>query len=271
MDMILEILRSIFLGLVHGVGEVLPVSGRGHVVIFLRVIGADPDLVPMILLSAGFGTMLALLHHFRTDLANMVAGTFRYTLKKDFTRKGDTSDLVTVLVASVPVIILGLFFRNLFPLDDLLSTGFGMLVTGALLIAVFRMKDIPWKTDVTTRDSAVFGLFQVFALFPGLSRVATLLSAGLFQKIDLKKTVRFALLVHLFSFTPLLLFSISDVNGLPDTASVISCVTAIITGFIGAKGAAIWMLKSLRVRHLNALGWYVALLGLFSMILYMTI
>jgi undecaprenyl-diphosphatase len=271
MDMILEILRSILLGLIHGVGEVLPVSGRGHVVLFLRVINADPDLVPMILLSAGFGTMLALLHHFRTDLANMAAGTFRYVFKKDFTRKADMSDLVTVLIASTPVVILSLFFRNLFPLDDLLSIGFGMLVSGVLLIAVFRMKDIPWKTDVTTKDSAVFGLFQVFALFPGLSRVATLVSAGLFSKIDLKKTVRFALLVHLFSFTPLLLFSISDVNGLPDASSVISCAVSIITGFIGAKGAAIWMLKSLRVRHLNVLGWYVGVLGLFAMILYMTV
>jgi undecaprenyl-diphosphatase len=270
MDKVIDLLRSIILGLMYGLGEIVPVSGRGHVVIFGKLFGFSESLLPMFLLSAGFGTSLALLHHFRVDLKNMLVGTFKYGFKKDFTRKADVQELVKVLVTAIPVVILGLILKRLMPVDDMLSTGFALIVTGALLITVFRMKDIPWKTDLTLKDAFVLGIFQVFALFPSLSRTATTISGGLFQKVELRKTVRFALIVYLMAFLPLLLFSIGDVSVETDQMSIINCLVAMIASFVATKVGIIWMLKMFRIRYLSYLGFYGLILGLFSMVMYMT-
>jgi undecaprenyl-diphosphatase len=169
-----EYIEALILGVVQGVAEFLPISSKGHLVIFSELIQrfsgnvVDPESNLRMIVALHVGTLFSILWIYRKDL---------WELRKR------PKIVLAILIATLPLVAIGLS-----PLKDVvkeafgtpLSAGCGLLVTAALLSSAhyFEANKRPLE-DLTPVRAGIIGLFQAFALFPGVSRSGTTISGGL--------------------------------------------------------------------------------------------
>lgn len=182
---ILEFLKVIFLGIVEGVTEWLPISSTGHMILvdeFLKLNITDA-FKEMFFVVIQLGAILAVVVLFFNKLNP-------FSSKKDKVEKKDTISLwVKVLIASIPAGIIGLLFND--KLDELFynytTVSITLIVYGVLFILMEiwnkKKKDEP-KVDtfkkLTFKSAFIIGAAQMLALIPGTSRSgATILGAML--------------------------------------------------------------------------------------------
>ncbi|MBT3250139.1 MAG: undecaprenyl-diphosphate phosphatase [Candidatus Pacebacteria bacterium] len=178
-------LEAIFLGMVQGATEFLPVSSSGHLVLAQDLLGwGQPDLTFDVWLH--FSTLLAVVIFFWKDLLSL-------------TKK----EALVILVASIPAALVGLFF------EDAISGLFGStkIVASTLLVTgVFNLitANIIKKRSVEKESSAIsfkqgffVGLFQALAIIPGISRSGSTVLAGSLQGLDRLKAFRFSFMLSL--------------------------------------------------------------------------
>ena len=187
-------LETIFLGLIQGLTEFLPVSSSGHLVIFQNLLGfREPEL--LLDSALHLGTLLAVCIYFRLDLGKMATEAWRFDFKKPH-----GSLILWVLAGSVPTGLIGVIFRS--PLESLFGsiglTGVMLIGTG-VIVAVTRL--IPGsygtRTDVGLLAALAVGTAQGLAIIPGISRSGATIVCGLLCGLDRDLAARFSFLLSL--------------------------------------------------------------------------
>ncbi len=176
-----EMLKVIFLGIVEGITEWLPISSTGHMILvdeFLHLNVSD-EFMEMFLVVIQLGAILAVCVLFFHKLNP-------FSSRKNSVEKRDTLRLwVKVLIGCVPAGIIGVLF------DDAINNVFyrpkvvalTLIIYGILFIVVenFNRRRKPTMrslNSLTYRTAIFIGCFQILALIPGTSRSgATILGA----------------------------------------------------------------------------------------------
>ena len=181
MDILLEFIKAILLGIVQGITEWLPISSTGHMILvneFLQM-QFDKSFVDLFIVVIQFGSILAVLLLYFHKLNP-------FSPSKSTEEKKDTFILWSkVLVACVPAGVIGILFND--QIKELLYTPFviaiALIAYGIGFIVVENQhKSSPTNTlaKISYRDALLIGGFQVLALVPGTSRSgATILGATL--------------------------------------------------------------------------------------------
>ena len=223
----MTLLLSLFLGLIQGVTEFLPISSSGHLSIlqnlFLLDYSEDDHLLFDVFLH--LGTLISIIVVYRKDIKTMISdGVTFLRMRSDsdsdepVVMKPPARALLFVLVGTIPLLITLIFMGSVKRLFTQLGfIGFALLVTGGLLFVSDRYIKKGNKTDktMTLKDAIIIGLSQAVAVIPGLSRSGTTISVGLARGLNATFAVRFSLLL-----------SIPAVFG----ATVVSLYSAIKTG-----------------------------------------
>ena len=205
----MSVIMSLFLGLVQGITEFLPISSSGHLSIFQNLFSLnyseDDHLLFDVFLH--LGTLISIIVVYRKELKTMIADGL------DFLRMRSDSDsdepvvmkpparaLLFVIIGTIPLLIALIFMSSIKRL--LLNTtfiGFALLVTGGLLIVSDKMIKRGNKTEktMTIKDAIIIGLAQAVATIPGLSRSGTTISVGLARGLSGSFAVRFSLLLSI--------------------------------------------------------------------------
>lgn len=171
-------LQVIFLGVLQGLTEFLPVSSSGHLVIAQSLISGfdQPGVLFDVVLH--FATAVAIVIYFRERLLSL-----------------DLKEVGLLVVGSVPVLIVGLtvrsFVESLF--DSVMVVGFALLLTAGLNFltdrATGRRQVVGWI------DAVFVGIFQAMAVVPGLSRSGSTIFAGTAMGVERKKAAEFSFLL----------------------------------------------------------------------------
>lgn len=267
MENFVDIIKYIALGIIQGVTEILPISSSGHLTLFSRLFQIDLTNLTVFLMITNMGSFLALLFFFRKDVGQLIAGTWKFIIKKDEARKEDFQYVLKLLIAVIPIGIFGFFFKDYMP-NDLLSVGFSLIITGLLLLFVYRSKDIQWKKDISYKNAIIIGAFQMFAVLPGISRSGITMTGGLVQKLELKKVLRFSFLSYLVVSVPVSILGIYDVIHVTESIHVLGYILAFIMSFIFSLLSVMWIFKYIKVKNLIYFGLYCLIVGLTSIILY---
>ena len=186
MDFI-EILKVIFLGIVEGITEWLPVSSTGHMLLVdaLFSLNASDAFKEMFFVVIQLGAILAVVVLFWGKL---------FPWKKEQTQDNTTQIVADkgiftlwgkVLVACVPAGVIGVLFDDI--LEEYLHTplviALMLIVYGVAFILVEnnnKNKQLPVQStnEITYKQALVIGAFQVLSLIPGTSRSgATIIGA----------------------------------------------------------------------------------------------
>ena len=177
-------LEAIFLGIIQGLTEFLPVSSSAHIRIFGEFLpsAADPGATFTAIMQ--IGTEIAVLIYFRADIARLVSASLKWMLRRNQLAGEEKSDArlsALILLGSLPIFFLGYFgqeyirqnFRSLYLVAATLII-FGLLL-GVIDQYGKKMKDLD---ALGARDGIAYGIAQSLALIPGVSRSGATIAMG---------------------------------------------------------------------------------------------
>lgn len=262
----MEIIQSIILGIVQGLAEFLPISSSGHLVLISSLFHwQDQGLAFDVALH--LGTLIAVLIYFRKDWKLIIKNSYliknlRILNFKLKTKELKSDMLFIIIIATIPGVFVGLI------LGDYAETVFrnpilvaSTLFIGALLL--FYADKIGRKNGdilkLTLKMGIIIGLFQSFAIIPGVSRSGITITAALLLGFSRTSSARFSFLLS----TPIIIgagimeFPNLLAGGL-DINIFIGILTATISGYMAIK----YMLKYLENRNYNIFVGYRLVLAL---------
>lgn len=244
-------LQGIILGIIQGLTEFLPISSSGHLVLFQRLFGLKEGALTFAV-AVHVATLIPVFILLWRDIWEMIRKPFgKLTL--------------LVVVGTIPTVIIGLSFSDLF--DSLFQSGkslaFEFIFTGAILLYAESAKSRDKKLETTTYiDAGVMGIAQGIAILPAVSRsgltIAGALARGLNREFALK-------LSFLLSIPAILGSALLDAVDVAKTGSlgvdimplVAGMIAAAIAGYIAIK----FMMKVLAKGSLKIFSYYVFVLG----------
>lgn len=200
-------LSSIFLGLVQGIAEFLPISSSGHLSLFQHFFGlTEAGLFFDVLLH--LGTLIAIFVYYWRDIVNLVKAFLRlvtglFSKKKKGARKGRKDPgarmILMLIVATLPLfVILPIKDKVESLYSNTIFVGCALIVTGCILFFSDRMaKGKKTVRSATLLDALLVGVGQALAVVPGLSRSGTTISAGMLRGFSRKFAVRFSFLLSI--------------------------------------------------------------------------
>ncbi|AUD64161.1 hypothetical protein BK011_00060 [Tenericutes bacterium MZ-XQ] len=263
----IDIIKYIILGIIQGITEIFPVSSSGHLTLFSHLLDIDLTNLTIFLMITNTGSFLALLLFFRKDIKDLIVGTFKFLFKKEENYKQDFEYVVKLIIAVIPIGIFGLLFKDMLP-EDLLSVGFALVVTSGLLFYVYMVRDIEWKKDISWKNALIIGSFQMFAIFPGISRSGITMSGGLIQKIELKKVLKFSFLSYILVSVPVMLLGFYEALHASESIHVIGYSLAFIMSFIFSLLSVRIFYKYVKVKNLIYFAIYCLIVGGISLVLH---
>ena len=263
----LEIIKYIILGIIQGITEIFPVSSSGHLTLFSHLFNIDLSNLTIFLMITNTGSFLALLLFFRKDIKDLIVGTFKFLFKKEENYKPDFEYVVKLIIAVIPIGIFGLLFKDMLP-EDLLSVGFALIVTSILLFYVYIVRDIEWKKDISWKNALIIGSFQMFAIFPGISRSGITMSGGLIQKIELKKVLKFSFLSYIMVSVPVMILGFYEALNASESIHVVGYSLAFVMSFVFSLISVRILYKYVKVKNLIYFAIYCLIVGGTSLILH---
>ena len=173
------------LGIVQGLTEFLPISSSGHILLFERLLGVNTggaDMFLGIVLHAG--TLFAVMAVYFKKLLSLFRPPF--------------SDLVKLIIASLPAALVGIFLGPV--IDEVFFGGKFLWVAFALTavllaLAERKTKRVALYAPIDKRRAFLIGLSQAAAVIPGLSRSGTTLSAAVFSGASREEAADFSFLM----------------------------------------------------------------------------
>ena len=181
---LIEILKSIFFGIVEGITEWLPISSTGHLILaeeFIQYQNQNESFMSMFNVVIQLGAILAVMVIYFNKLNPFKPGKDKQEVRRTWQLWSK------VLVATLPLLAV-------FKFDDWFDTHFHNMVSVALMLIIYgiafiylekRNKARAIEPSVTELDKLPYttafyiGLFQVLALLPGTSRSGATIVGGL--------------------------------------------------------------------------------------------
>lgn len=270
----MEWFEAVLLGLIQGLTEFLPISSSGHLEIGKVLLGVETqdDLLFTTMVHAA--TVLSTIVVFRKQIWDLLKGFFcglkELRVAKDEAGKvalkcNDQTDyLFKMVVSMVPVLVVGLFFKD--KVESLFGSiqvvGGALLVTALLLFfsdyasrpgrkSIFPSND--YRNGISYWQAFAVGLGQAFAVVPGLSRSGTTISTGLICGVKREVMAQFSFLMVL---VPILGETFLEVVGGEFGASSVGGL-ALVLGFVSAFLSGLFACKVMITLVKKAkLGWF---------------
>lgn len=270
----IEILKVIFLGIVEGITEWLPISSTGHLLLVdvLFTLNASEEFKEMFFVVIQLGAILAVLFLF---FKNLFPFSFQKDENKKLQIKTDTNILSLwgkILVACVPAGVIGILFDDF--LEAHLHTPFVISLTliayGIAFLFIenknkensFRIQDVQ---AISYKDALIIGVFQVLSLIPGTSRSgATIIGAlliGVCRPAGAEFTFYLAIPVMIgASAIKILKFILSGTTLLAAEFAylLIGCVVAFAVSMLVIK----FLMNFVKKHDFKVFGWYRIALGI---------
>ncbi|VBA39879.1 Undecaprenyl-diphosphatase [Mycobacterium attenuatum] len=244
--------QVISLAVGQGLTEFLPVSSSGHLAIMSRIFFSD-DAGASFTAVTQLGTEAAVLVYFARDIVRILRAWLAGLVVKSH-RTADYRLGWYVIIGTIPICILGLFFKDEIRsgVRNLWVVATAMVVfSGVIALAEYLGRQGRHVEQLTWRDALVVGIAQTLALVPGVSRSGSTISAGLFLGLDRELAARFGFLLAIPAVFASGLFSLPDAfhpvtEGMSATGPQLLVATLI--AFVVGLSAVAWFLHFL-LRH----------------------
>lgn len=238
----MDIIYALILGAIQGVTEFLPISSTGHLVLASELLSfSEQGIVFEAVVHAG--SALAILWYFRNKMRNL-----------------SINELYLVALASVPAFVVGVIFasqiESLFSVSKLL--GFAFLTTALINLLIDTKTGN--KEKPSALDAIIIGLFQAFAIIPGISRSASTIFAGTRVNLEKPKAAEFSFLMALPAIVGANVMQIFD-HGFEGGNSWVILAAGFLAAFIASIFSMRFLLRMLVEKRLKFFSYYLIALG----------
>ena len=255
-------LQALWLGILQGLTEYLPVSSSGHLTIASNLFGVDGEENLTFTVAVHVATVLSTLVVLWREVAWIFKGLFR------FEANAETRYVLNILVSMIPVGIVGVFFKDyveeIFG-SGLLIVGLMLLLTATLLAFSYYAKPRT-KERISLRDAFIIGLAQAAAVMPGLSRSGSTIATGLLLGNKKEQLAQFSFLMVIPPILgEALLDTVKAIKGGAAAAVGDISLSALAIGFVAAFVAGCfacrWMINIVKRGKLIYFAIYCAIVG----------
>lgn len=270
-----EILKVIFLGIVEGITEWLPISSTGHMLLVDEFItlSVSEAFKEMFFVVIQLGAILAVVVMFWKKM-----WPFQFKDKSLPKINKDIFEMwFKVAVACIPSAVLGLL------LDDFLEEHFGGPITISIMLIVYgiafilienwnkkRTPKIDKLENINFLTAFLIGLFQVLSMIPGTSRSGATIVGALLIGVSRTASAEFTFFLAvptMVGASALKLFKYGfDFTSQEILILVIGLAVAFIVSLLCIK----WLMSFIRKHDFKPFGWYRIVLGI-VVILYFTL
>ena len=283
----IELLKVIFLGIVEGITEWLPISSTGHMILvdeFVHLNVRD-EFLQMFLVVIQLGAILAVVlvfwqklwpfHRRRTDQESfwekksdhkMIAGLQDFA--DHYVSMNKIIMWLKIAVSCLPAMVIGLLFNDLIEekLNNYIVVALMLVIYGVLFIIIEnynrkrtpsmrRISEISWKTAL------LIGVFQVLAVVPGTSRSGATIIGGILLGTSRKLAAEYTFFLAVpvmfgASLLKLVNFGLSFTG-----AEIIYLLTGMLVAFVVSILAIKFLMGYIRKHDFKVFGWYRIILG----------
>ncbi|WP_251439999.1 MULTISPECIES: undecaprenyl-diphosphate phosphatase [unclassified Microbacterium] len=266
----MHLLEAIFLGIVQGLTEFLPISSSAH----LRIVGAflpsaqDPGAAFTAITQ--IGTEAAVVVFFWRDIVRIVSRWWAALLGRIPRNDPDARMGWLIIIGSIPIVVLGLAFK------DQIETVFRSLWIVAIMLIVFgvllgvadaigaRRRTLK---DLTLGHGVIYGLAQSLALIPGVSRSGGTITAGLLLGYEREAAARYAFLLAIPAVFGSGIYQAVKSIGEPSVFSAGETLAATGIAFVVGLGVIAFFMRWISQRSFLPFVVYRILLGIVLIIL----
>jgi undecaprenyl-diphosphatase len=251
----LNIFQAIFLGLVQGVTEFLPISSSAHLKVIPEALQwGDPGVAFTAIIQ--LGSIAAVIWFFWSDIVTVITGAFTAVQKKDY-QSLEFQMAAGIALGTLPIIFFGLLIKKFIPdFDNSPLRSLGAIAIASIGMSALlglseqigrRNRDI---NSLTMMDGIWMGLGQCMALIPGCSRSGSTLTAGLFMGLERAAAARFSFLLGIPSIT---LVGVSELISAFKAGftgvSAVSLVAGTLSAAVFSYLSIAWLLKFLQTHN----------------------
>ena len=270
----MNLIQAIFMGIIQGLTEFLPVSSSGHLTIFQYIFGINTDTGLLFEVMLHLGTLVAVCIAFWKDIIK------DFIVNRGKKGKGHRRMVINayrkfvllILVTTIPTGICGIILSNFMDsiTSSLLIPGLCLIVTAILLLISDVLPGGKKKVKATGyTDAALVGLAQGIAVLPGLSRSGTTITACLALGFDRTFAVKYSFIA---SIPAIVGANLLELRHLGDALSgenhflyyIIGMVIAGVLGYVCIKV----MLYVVKNKKFIYFAYYCAIIGTISLISY---
>lgn len=286
----MSLLEAIFMGIIQGLTEFLPVSSSGHLAIFKNIFHIKTETGILFDVLLHVGTLAAVFIVYRRDIGRMILEGFgllgdtccnvaaffqnkigkkeipyRKVIKNTY-RKFD----MLVIVSTIPTGIIGFAAKELVEAasEILLIPGICLILTAVLLVVSDRLPEGK-KTpkNVTYTNAFGIGICQGIATLPGLSRSGTTITACVASGFDRSFAVKYSFIMSIPAILGAAVLELKDIASVtvtpPEVAYyIVGMLIAAIVGYICIKT----LLVIVRKKKFTYFAIYCLAMGIFAIV-----
>jgi undecaprenyl-diphosphatase len=207
--MIQTILQAILLGIVQGATEFIPISSSAHLIIIPWLFGwNDPALTSLTFdVALHLGTLIAVLVYFAKDWVRLITAWFASVKERRIGNDPDRRLAWFVVIGTIPggvagVLlekkIEGLFHQVGQPIQPAAMIAMAIIIAllgSALLLADRLAKHTQDTKGLSLKQVIIIGCAQALAVFPGVSRSGSTITAGLALGLKREDAAKFSFLL----------------------------------------------------------------------------
>lgn len=264
---------AIFLGIVQGLAEFLPISSSGHLTLMQALIDFEQYSVNAVAfdLVLHLGTLVAVIIAFRQDVLMLIRGFFGWVGAGFKTENRPERRLVLlILIATLPLVIGALiegYVEEAF--DSTLFVGLALCFTAVMLwVASRHSGGKKTEADAKYSDALKVGLMQLIALFPGVSRSGSTICGGLFSGFHKDFAVRFGFLMSIPAVCGAVVFKLPDLMEAGLTGDLlVPCLVGFVTSALCGYLAIFTVKLLVKKNSFQWFGVYCLAVGLLTILL----
>ncbi len=259
---LIEILKSIFLGIIEGITEWLPISSTGHMILVNEFMGTSDGF---------FGSQIYL---YVIQLGAILAIATLYFKKlnpfspsKTAEEKYDTWQMwFKVIIACIPAAVFGLLLNDFMDtISNALVVSSMLIIYGTAFIITERRNKkakITEMNQMTYKTAILIGLFQVLSIIPGTSRSGSTILGAMLLCCSRELAAEFSFFLAIpvmFGVSILkLATNVYPMTGQEWGLLIIGMVTAYIVSMASVK----FLVSYVRRHDFKVFGWYRIVLGI---------
>lgn len=262
-------LSAIFLGVVQGLTEFLPISSNAHLAIIGKLMPSAEDPGATFVAITQIGTELAVLLYFRKDILSIISAWFKSLNRNSHLTHHERSDARLawlIAVGTLPIVILGYLGQSYIEneLRSLWIIAATLIIFGFLLGFLDYMGRNERTIDqLTPVHGILYGLAQAMALIPGVSRSGATIAMGRLLGYRRESALRYSFLLALPAVFGSGLYqlkkAISDpgdqVFTMPET------ITATVVAFLVGYAVIAWLMRYISTKSFTPFVIYRIVLG----------
>lgn len=263
--------EALFLGLVQGLTEFLPISSSAHLRIVGEFLPSAKDPGAAFTAITQIGTELAVILFFRVEIALIIKNWFRLTIlrRRNLTleERSQNKQGWMIIIGSIPIFILGFLFQESIKTTfrSLTLIGITLILFGLLLgFADYVGDSSKGLKELRVGETLLFGLGQSMALIPGVSRSGMTIAVGRLMGFNRSAATKFSFFLAIPAVLGSGLYQLYQTLSDPslEVFSLTETLAATVIAFLVGYAVIAWLMKFISKASYLPFVIYRSMLGL---------